>query len=354
MTETVLLTGTSGFIALNILKLLLEAGEFKVRGTVRNLSNTERNKPIENLVPDAKFPVELVEADLTSDKGWDEAVKGCHYILHTASPFFSAQGSEGYKSLVKPALEGTERVLKAAAAHGSIVKRIVLTSSIGSIAYGVHHDTDYVYTEQDWTNTDEADVYYVSKTLAEKRAWEFVEKNKGHKFELATINPGLVVGKYYGHPGTSVDLIKDLLNGKFPMIPSLNMASVDVYDVALAHIKAMTVPEAAGERFILSARDIWVAEIAKILDDEFRPQGYKLPTRMMPYFVGKLLSFFMPQMKTVMLDWGKTKRTNNDKVPRILGVQYTDLKKSIVNTAYCLIEKGAVPKTSSYTGPKNT
>eukprot|EP01134_Creolimax_fragrantissima_P006525 CFRG6525T1 len=349
MPETILLTGTSGYIALHILKQLLEEGVYQVRGTVRSTKNEEKIKPIIDLVPNAKYPVQLVEADLLSDKGWAEAVMGCEYVMHTASPFFFSHGKTATEQLVKPAVEGTIRVLEECAKKGSIVKRVVLTSSMMAVSYGNDHDNDYVYTPEDWSNPETVEPYTASKTLAERAAWDFVKNNSAHKFDMTTINPGLVFGETLGSPGTSVNIIKNIINGKVPMAPKLNFEIVDVEDVARAHVRAMVIPEASGKRFVLVAGNMPAIDVAKVITKEFGPMGYnKQPTRLLPYSLGWLLSFFMDDMKSIVEGWGKIHKANNSQTTELLGIQFKSIEQSIIETVHSLIDRNFVAKTSEY------
>uniref|UniRef100_A0A061R5M2 Flavanone 4-reductase n=1 Tax=Tetraselmis sp. GSL018 TaxID=582737 RepID=A0A061R5M2_9CHLO len=340
MVETVLITGATGFIALEIAYQLLKQGKYKVKGTVRNLGNKQRNQPLIDLVPDAKLgPPELVAADLLSPVGWEEAVKDVDYVLHTASPFYQ---SSKEAELVEPAVQGTLNVLRACSAEGSKVKRVIVTSSCASVAYG-HKDfsPDHVYTEADWTNPDNVEAYTKSKTLAEKAAWDFVKTNPGHKFELSTVNPSLVLGRCRTSPGTSVDLVAQMMTGKIPALPDINLGVVDVEDVAKAHVRAMEC-EVAGERFILSAAVLNFRDIADILAEEFRPRGVRVTTARLPRIVGSLLSLFSPQMRSIMRDWGRRFGIDGSKAERVLGFEYTEPRRSIVATGNMLIEAGVV------------
>lgn len=195
--DLILVTGASGYIATHIVKQLLEKG-YRVRGTVRSLKDEKKVAPLRNLTDKARFSIELVEADLLNETSWPNAVKGCTYVLHTASPFPSAR-PDNEDVVVKPALNGTLNVLRACVQEGSTVKRVVLTSSIAAVA-GEIYKQGYTYTEKDWPE-GELEPYLKSKTVAEKAAWDFVKEreNKGlWCFELAVVNPGYVMVFCYG------------------------------------------------------------------------------------------------------------------------------------------------------------
>jgi nucleoside-diphosphate-sugar epimerase len=159
MALTVLVTGASGFIALEICKQLLAEETFEVRGTVRNLANSKRNQPLRDVIFGAKRKMELFEADLTQPDSWYKAIEGVDVVVHTASPCFAAAPRQGELELVKPAVEGTLNVLQACASKNSKVRRVVLTSSIAAISYGTKMPADYVYTEKDWTDPNRVDPY---------------------------------------------------------------------------------------------------------------------------------------------------------------------------------------------------
>lgn len=191
--DLILVTGASGYIATHIVKKLLEKG-YRVRGTVRSLRDEKKVGPLRQLAQNSRFELELVEADLMNEDSWSNAVKGCTYVLHTASPFPLKQPSNE-DELIRPAVNGTLFVFRACVQEGSRVKRVVLTSSIAAIA-GNTYKNGYTYSEKDWPDVQGLEPYLKSKTLAEKAAWDFVrdrEKNGLPCFELSVINPGLVM-----------------------------------------------------------------------------------------------------------------------------------------------------------------
>jgi len=351
--ERVLVTGVSGFIALSITKKLLEEGKYQVRGTVRSVSKEAKIKPIKELVKDAKYPIELVEADLDKDEGWDAAVKDCTYVLHLASPFVLVSKSNE-DAIVSSAVNGATRVLQACS-RSEMVKRVVLTSSMVAVSYG-HESSlpkDYLYTEADWSNESTIFGYNKSKTLAEKAAWDFMAKNKEdsskHQFELATVCPSMVEGAYLGDaPGTSVSFIRDMLNGKFPFLPDIYMGFVDVKTVVDVHLAAMTSPNAAGQRYCTTERTLSMLDVAKLLNQEFGPQGLRISERVAPYFLAKILSYFDSGVAEVIDGWGYPRLMSHEKATKELGVEFLEAPKAIIETAYCLIERGEVPKPPKY------
>ena len=344
----ILVTGASGFIATHIIQQLLTGGQVKVRGTVRSLKNEAKVKPLQDLVPDATYPLELVEADLLNEESWKEAVKGCTHVYHVASPFPPTVPNDE-NEVIRPAVEGTLNVLKACAEAG-IIKRVVLTSSIAAIGGGVTRD----YNESDWAN-DASSPYQKSKMLAERAAWDFVDKlEDDKKFELAVVNPGLVIGPVLSptsSDSTSQATIKKILENSLPSLVNVNFALVDVRDVALAHIAAMEKQEAAGNRHILVSSNMWMKEIAEVMSREFQPQGYKIKLWVMPKVGVWLAKFALPMVRLVYPMLGVVTTYSNAKMKNDLGVEPRDIESSILDTCYSLIESGAVPKTRDYRGP---
>uniref|UniRef100_A0A1X7V259 NAD-dependent epimerase/dehydratase domain-containing protein n=1 Tax=Amphimedon queenslandica TaxID=400682 RepID=A0A1X7V259_AMPQE len=351
----VLVTGASGFVASHLVQQLLVGGKVKVRGTVRSLKNESKSAPLMKLVPDAKYPLELVEADLLNEESWIEAVKGCDYVYHVASPLpnLGTQISDE-NILIKPAVDGTLNVLKACVAAGT-VKRVVITSSVAAVSGGFIAPRDTPYTEEDWVDESTVPAYEKSKALAEKAAWDFVGKlDEDKKFELATINPSFIIGPpltLATSDGFSLGSVKKVFTKKVPAIVHVSMAMVDVRDVAAAHIAAMETPEAAGQRYCVdSGRNLWWKEVADIMTEEFGPQGYKPASFVMPKIGVGILKFFDDTLKRVYPMIGKTVTFNSAKMRSQLGIEPRDPKISIIDSCYGLIEIGAVEKTPLYKG----
>lgn len=233
--KPICITGASGFIASYLIRELLDCG-YNVRGTVRGLTEGNKYEYLTSL-PGAAERLELVQAELLTEGSYDEAVAGSEYVMHTASPYF-LDVKEPQHDLVDPALKGTLNVLQACVKAGS-VKRVVLTSSVAAVFDGPI--TGHVYTEKDWNKTSslKRNPYFYSKTLAERSAWDFVEKEKP-SFELVVVNPGAVIGpSLVPALNTSNQILCDILTGTYPMIISLSWGFVDVRDVAHAHVLAM-------------------------------------------------------------------------------------------------------------------
>ncbi|HEY0450428.1 aldehyde reductase [Actinophytocola sp.] len=325
----VLVTGASGFVAGHCVDELLSHG-YTVRGTVR----TRR--------PDSR--IEQVEADLTDDRGWVEAVAGCDAVLHVASPF-PAGPPRDERELTGPAVDGTLRVLRAAAGAG--VRRVVLTSSIAAITAGRPRGDDRVRTEADWSDVDKSSAYPRSKTLAERAAWRFAEEHPS--LELVALNPGMVLGPIQ-HPSaaTSVAVIGRLLNREMPAVPNLGFATVDVRDVATAHRLALETPGAAGNRYVLAGENVWFPEMAAILAEEFNPRGHRVPTGRLPYWLMWTLARFDRTMRIGLEFANRPENVTAEKAVRDLGWRQRPVRDSLVDTAESLLAHGLAsrPKVS--------
>ncbi|MCY1138498.1 aldehyde reductase [Actinoplanes sp. Pm04-4] len=302
---TVLVTGGSGFIAGHCISLLVERG-YDVRATVRSL---DRAPTLDG--------VTFVAADLLSDDGWADAVRGCDYVLHVASPV--APGHvENEDDLIVPAREGTLRVLRAARDAG--VRRVVLTSAFHAVGWGHPHD-DHVFTEDDWTVLDGpgTDAYGRSKTLAERAAWDF---DRG-SMELTTILPVAVMGPARGGAVSGANhIVQSILSGAMPGFPDLWIPIVDVRDVASAHVAAMTAEGAAGQRFLVAdGPAIPMAEIGAILRRHLGSAADKVPTRVLAD------DEVPPAMRA---DLGYARRVSSEKARRVLGWTPRSAEEAIV------------------------
>ena len=352
----VLVTGASGFVASHIVQQLLVGGKVKVRGTVRSLKNESKCAPLMKLVPDAKYPLELVEAELLNEESWIEAVKGCDYVYHTASPIPPLEAQIPDENIIKPAVEGTLNVLKACVAAGT-VKRVVVTSSAAAVSGGFLIPRDTPYTEEDWVDESLVPAYERSKALAEKAAWDFVEKlEEDKKFDLVVINPTLILGPPLTRAtagATSVDSIKKVLTKEIPILIHISLAIIDVRDLAAIHIAAMETPEAAGQRYIANGQNLWWKEMADIMAEEFGPQGYKPTSYVMPKFGVAIMKVFNSFLRRIYPMIGTEIKYDNKKMMSQLGIQPRDPKTSVIDTCYGLIEIGAVEKKERYRGPQS-
>ena len=333
LNSRVLVTGATGYIAKHCIIQLLEKG-YQVRGTVRSLSREAELRGIfaDYLENDAQL--EFVVANLTDDAGWDAAVKDCDYVLHTATPV-PLEEPKDENELIIPAVEGTQRVLHAALKAG--VKRVVLTSSESAIIYG-HDKSKKYFDENDWSNTN-ADIspYPKSKTLAERAAWDFAKENPA--LELAVINPGMVIGPLLDKRiNSSLETVYRIMKGTYPAMPRLGWIFVDVRDVAAAHIAAMTVPEAAGERFFCVTEWAWLLDLAKILEPHFASKGYRISTRQMPDFVMRLIALFDKAVKRFIPSLGERHEFSNQHIKQILKWTPHPLEETVLDTAQSMID----------------
>ncbi|WP_454880406.1 SDR family oxidoreductase [Sphingobacterium detergens] len=263
--QTVLVTGGTGFLGVNIILELLKKG-FTVRTTLRTLSR--KNEILDALTAGGISTFDQLsfyEADLLSDNGWDEAAQGCDYVLHVASPFVAEQPKDE-NELIIPARDGTLRALRAAKKAG--VKRVVLTSSFAAIGYSID-PRNHVFTELDWTDENApVQAYIKSKTIAEKAAWQFME-DEAAAMELTVINPVGIFGPILGGiSSASLDtVVKGIVEGHIKENAPFTFGAVDVRDAADIHIKAMLHPEAAGQRFLATSEGAMsfydVAELIK-------------------------------------------------------------------------------------------
>ena len=338
---TVLVTGGSGFIASHTILQLLAAG-YRVRTTVRNLSRESGVRAmLKNAGGDPGDQLSFVAAELMSDTGWPAAVSGCEYVLHIASPFPS-QVPKDENELIVPAREGALRVLRASRDAG--VTRVVLTSSFAAIGYG-HAERQTVFTEKDWTNPAGDDVmpYTKSKTLAERAAWDFINR-EGAGLELAVVNPVGVFGPVLGPDyATSIMLVEKMMNGALPGVPRMCFGVVDVRDVADLHLRAMTNPAAKGERFLAVAGDfMWLTEIARVLKDRMGDRARRVTARQLPDWLVRLARFKDPAVKQIIPELGKWKNATSEKAQRILAWTPRSREESVVATAESLVKLGLV------------
>lgn len=319
---------------------LLSAGH-QVRTTVRSLKRESdvRAMLLEGGVK-ADNRVSFFAADLESDDGWREAVEGCEYVLHVASPF-PAGVPKREDELIVPAREGALRVLRVSRDAG--VKRVVLTSSFAAIGYGHgQKPLSEPFDEKDWTEpTGDLSAYVKSKTLAERAAWEFVA-SEGRGLELSVINPVGVFGPVLGPDySTSIALIKRMMDGGMPGCLKLSFGVVDVRDVAELHIRAMTDPAAKSERFLAVAGDfLSMLEIAKVLKMRMGESASKVPTRELPNWLVRILALRVRALKQTLPELGKRKNATNAKARRLLGWSPRSNEECLVATAESLLRLG--------------
>jgi nucleoside-diphosphate-sugar epimerase len=337
--STVLVTGGSGFVGSHTIIALLAAGH-RVRTTLRS---SKREADVRSMLKQAGIePGERLSfhvADLEKDGGWPEAVAGCEYVLHVASPF-PATVPKDENELIVPAREGALRVL--VAARDARVKRVVLTSSFAAIGYG-HPPRSTPFDEASWTDPNGPGVqpYVKSKTLAERAAWDFMRR-EGGLLELAVVNPVGVFGPVLGPDySTSILVVQRLLDGQIPGCPRLYFGAVDVRDVADLHVRAMTHPAAKGERFLAVAGDfLSMAGFAKLLKARMGHAAKRVPTWQLPDWVVRLAALRDPAVRQILPELGHRRNATNEKARRVLGWAPRSNEEAILATGESLLRLG--------------
>ncbi|KAF2512811.1 aldehyde reductase [Flavobacterium zhairuonense] len=340
--KTVLVTGGSGFIAVHCILKLLEEG-YSVKTTLRSLNRQDEVKQMLRVGGINMFDnLSFIEADLSNDKNWDEAVHGCEFVLHVASPTPVIQFTHE-DELINPAKDGVLRVLKAS--RNANVKRVVLTSAFGAVGMG-HKNRKTPYTEEDWTNIDSnIHAYQKSKTIAEQTAWEFI-KNEGGDLELSAVNPvgvmGPLLGPDYSH---SHQMIKQMLDGDIKACPKISSCYVDVRDVADLHLLAMTHPKAKGERFLATTGDVLsMLDVAKILKNKLGTNAEKVPTKELPNWVLKASALKKPSLKMLVTLLGQYMQASGEKAKKTLNWSPRSNEEAILATAESLLKLGLIKK----------
>ena len=340
---TVLLTGASGYIGKHITLQLLNQG-YKVRASVRSLSKSAevKNAVKPHLLDSSDLDSRLtfVELDLDKDSGWDAALTGIDVLMHTASPFPIASPKDE-NDLIRPAVDGTLRALKAAKSAG--VNRVILTSSNAAV-YGCDLPAGKSeYDETMWTDVNHPIgrvAYTKSKTLAEKAAWDFVS-SQAPQIELTTINPVLVLGAPLDNNfGSSISVVERIMKGKDPMLPDLKFSIVDVRDVAQMHVQAIKNDATKGERILAASETYSFVGIAKYIKSIY-PKS-KIKTGKAPSALIKLLSLFDGEIKAVLPLLGKPMITSNKKAQKLLGIKFIPVEVTLKESAAYLVKNGFI------------
>lgn len=364
----VLVTGVTGFVGSHVAQQLLLHG-YQVKGTVRSTSDEARmdklrkqiTETIQGIESSSLPELEFFEADLLKEDVWPAAVAGCQYVCHVASPFPLIIPNDP-DQLIKPAVDGTLAVLKASAADGN-VKRVVLTSSLAAIhdvkTLDGKEDPERKYNEDDWVDPDKVEAYSRSKILAEKAAMKFIEdlpqEDGKKKLELVVINPAYVLGPLLTDTlSSSLVSIKRLLDKSTPAVPKFNMAICDVRDVALAHVKALTGPEYVGKRYLIVSDCKWMKDVARIVQNEFKPLGYFVPTMAVPNTLVWLGSFFDKSTALVVPRLEKEFKLDNRRMVEELKITPTDIEQTIIDTCKSLIDHGLIKETRKYKKSKES
>ncbi len=336
MAGTVFVSGGSGYIAGFLIKQLIDEG-WMVHTSIRDLG---KEAAVRTSLATDDNKLKFFAADLTSDKGWAEAMAGCSHVAHVASPFPPA-APKHEDELIVPARDGALRALRAAKEAG--VSRFVLTSSMAAIAYG-HGAADHIVTEADWTDVNSPDAYpYVkSKTIAERAARDWIAA-EGGTMEFVSVNPSLVLGPLQsGDFSTSLEAIKKLLEGSVPGLPNFGFGIVDVRDVADMHVRCLTAPDMAGERFICSGPFMTMSDIAKVLREGLGKQARKVPTRRLPNWAVRIAALFDPMVRQVLGELGNRRESPPVHAREKLGWIPRPAEESILDTARSMIALGIV------------
>jgi len=347
--STILVTGGSGFVGSHCILRLLAAGH-EVRTTVRSMKReAEVRAMLKEGGAEPGNRLSFFAADLEHDAGWSDAVRGCQYVLHVASPFPQTIPKHE-DELIVPAREGALRVLRASRDAG--VKRVVLTSSFAAIGYG-HRPQSAPFDETSWTDPDGDDVrpYVKSKTLAERAAWDFIAAEGGN-LELSVVNPVGIFGPVLGPDySTSILVVQRLMDGAVPGCPRLYFGVVDVRDVADLHVRAMTDPAARGERFLAVAGDFMtMLDIAKVLKTRMGAMAKRVPTRQLPDWLVRIAAMRDKAVQQILPELGRVRNATSEKARRVLGWIPRSNEEAIVATAESLVRLGLLkgsPKKAS-------
>jgi nucleoside-diphosphate-sugar epimerase len=341
--DLVLVTGASGYVAGHCILRLLTDG-YKVRGTLRSLKRAGEVRQWLTKARGGSDPLDalsFVEAELTAPEGWDVAMEGVRYVLHVASPLPSSLPKHP-DDLIVPAREGTLNVMRAASRAS--VERVVQTSSSTAILYGRDDPNSHLFTEADWTDPDHQDnvPYTRSKTIAERAAWAELPKLP-RPLQWVAINPGLVLGPVLDKDSSaSVQIVAKLLKGEIPGLPRLGYAVVDVRDLADLEVRAMTAPQAAGQRYIGSGPFMSMSEIAHFLKERLGDQAKKVPTRKLPDWLVRIVGLFDSEVRGQLFELGKVRRLSSAKAEKERGWSSRPIEETIMDTATSLKAVGAL------------
>lgn len=348
--KPVMVTGGSGYIASWIIKMLLEDG-INVNTTVRDPSDSKKVDHLKALAKASAGQLALFKSNLLEKGSFDEPMKDCELVIHTASPFFITGIKNPEEELIRPAKEGTRNVLESAKRNPT-VKRIVLTSSVAAL-YGDNADIALapggVFTEKDWNITSSAEhqPYPYSKTIAEKEAWAISKEQ--NQWDLLTINPGWVLGPSVSKRKDSMSINTMIMfaDGSYKMgVPELWNGIADVRDVAASHIKAGFTPEASGRHIIVS-RETTLLDIANILRKHFGDK-YPFPRKQVPKFLFWLIAPMKGfTRKYVSRNTGIQIRLDNSYSKTDLNISYIPIEQTIKEHFQQVLDDGLLARTSA-------
>jgi nucleoside-diphosphate-sugar epimerase len=334
--QTVLVTGGSGFLGGWCLVELLQRG-YRARTTVRDIAREPQLRANVGSQVEIGDRLSVLAADLTEDEGWAQAVEGCDFVLHVASPFPPAQ-PRNPDELIVPARDGSLRVLRASLQAG--VERVVLTSSVAAVR-GASPPEGRVLTEEDWTDPDDPGLtpYMRSKTIAERAAWDYM-RAEGAGERLVTVQPGAIIGPVLGEDRSySLQAVDRMLTGKMPGLPRLGFAFIDVRDVAALEVSAMSAPDAGGQRLIAASSFLWFTDVAAILRRELGEDARNVPRRKVPDVVVRALSMFDPEIRSVVGELGQKTTFSIENAERRVGWTPRPVEETIVDCARSLLGK---------------
>ena len=335
MSDTVLLTGVTGFLGGHIAKSLLDRG-YHVRGSLRNPDRAPQTAAaIETLGADVSR-LDFVQLDLLRDAGWQEAADGARYMVHSASPFVTSMPRDP-SVLIEPAVRGTERAIQAAKNAGT--EKIVLTSSLAAIVYGRGRNRPQKLGPDDWPDPAEGllSAYALSKLLAERRAWELVESGPA----LTVVNPGFIIGPLPdSDPGTSGAILLRLLRGDIPMLPKLSFHPVDVRDLADIHANALTSDAMNGKRVPAGFGPVSMQELARDLADDLPDYANRIPNRVAPNWLIRLIALFDRDLRANVSELGYAPSLDSSRGKELLGRTPRTSRQAVADMASDMIAKG--------------
>lgn len=346
--KPVLVTGANGYVASWIVKRLLEEG-ITVHAAVRSPENKDKVGHLEEIAKNTSGELKLFKTDLLQATSYKEAMQGCELVYHTASPF-TVDVKDPQKELIDPAVNGTANVLNTAKETES-VKRVVVTSSCAAIytdAIDTVNAPGGIITEEIWNETASLDYqpYSLSKTLAEKKAWE-IQKSQ-NQWDLVTVNMSLVMGPTLNPKSTSesTNILRMMGNGEMKAgAPKMGIGLVDVRDVAEAHFKAGYTPEAKG-RYITSAHNTDFVEIASTLLPKYGGH-YPIPSKALPKWLLVLVGPMVNKLFTrkymrnnVNIPW----KADNSKIKKELNMNFRSIKETMEDAFQDMIDTGGLAK----------
>jgi dihydroflavonol-4-reductase len=338
--QMILLTGISGFIAKHCAVELLKAG-YRVRGTVRDLAKADKVRATLAKHCDVS-KLEFVQADLLSDNGWAEAAQGVYGVLHVASPFV-IETPKDENELIRPAVDGTMRALKAAIDAGA--KRFVQTSSVAAVMAGHGHERTKPFTEDDWTVLEGSRVsaYEKSKTLAEHAARDYLAGTKAD-IHYASVNPGFVLGPLLDSDyGASAQVIQMFMKGKYPGCPALSFPCVDVRDIGKMHRLALETNEPSGGRYVGVSESAWFVDMTRAIKAKLnKADTKKVPSMQLPNFVIKLIALFDPAARGIVSELGRQVQVDNSRTRKALRMEFIPVSVSAPAMAQSLVDEGLV------------